>query len=263
MGTMFWLHEEDLPAGVGSELFCTIHLVYIAVFLALSIGYTLFYKKLDERHRIIADHILGSAILFFGLCEYGITALIGHLTLYTLPIHVCSLMFSLTFLHAWTNCVSPGSFCGKLHRFLSAVLFHPGILGSLAALLFPDWLNYPFWNYLSLSGFLLHGLLIVYGASVLVRIAEAPDSRILFLHDLKESLFFLSGGALVMLLFDRATGTNYWFIAGPGKDSPFTGIYAQYGYIGYLFVFLSVSLLITALWYGLRYILFILRKPVN
>ena len=261
--SMFWLHEEDLPDSIGNELFCAVHLVYIAVFLALFFAYIFLYRKLDEDRRARADRILGSAVFFFGLCEYGITALIGHFTIYTLPLHVCSLMFLLTVLHAWTNRARSGSFGAKLHGFLSAVLFHPGILGSLAALLFPDWLNYPFWNYLSISGFLLHGFLLVYGASLLVKIAEAPDPKTLLLHDLRDSILFLSAGAIAILLFDRVTGANYWFMAGPGSDSPFTGLYLHSGYGVYLLAYLLTALFITGLWYVLRRcLLFRARKDL-
>ncbi len=257
---MFWLHEEDIPAGVGSERFCAMHLVYIGVFLTATILYALFYRKLDQRRRLIAGRIVGSAVFFFGLCEYGITALIGRFTLYTLPIHVCSLMFSLTLIHAWTNAAKPGSAGAKLHDFLSAVIFHPGIPGTWAALLFPDWLYYPFWNYLSISGFMVHGLVSVYGASIIVDRAEAPDGKRLFFRDLKNSALFLIIGAVLMYLFDQATGTNYWFMARPGNASPLAGAYEKGGYAGYLTAFISAGTIVTVLWYGLRYLLFVRKK---
>ena len=254
---MFWLYEEELPAGVGCERFCAGHLAYLAVFLTLAVCYALFYRKLDARRRRIADRVLGSAVFFCGLCEYGVTALLGHFSRYSLPIHVCSLMFSLTPLHAWTGGARPGSIASKLRAFLGGVLFHPGLPGALAALLFPDWLYYPFWNYVSVSSFLAHGLIVVYGASLLVRIAEAAEPRALFRRDLKSSALFLGVGALVMYFFDRAAGTNYWFMAGPGWDSPFLGVWARGGYGGYLLAFGLTALAVTALWYGLRYLLFV------
>jgi uncharacterized membrane protein YwaF len=254
---MFWVHGEDLPAGVGGEPFCPAHLAYLAVFLAATVCYAFFYQRLDEGRRRIADRVLGSLVFFFGLCEYGITALLGRFSLYTLPIHVCSLMFSLSLLHAWTNAARPGSFAGKLHGFLGAVIFHPGILGTWAALLFPDWLYYPFWNYLSISSFLVHGLISIYGASLLVRIAEAPEGRALLRRDLRDTALFMLLGAALMYLFDRATDTNYWFMAGPGYGSPFAGVYAQGGFGAYLLAYALTAALITALWYGLRYFLFV------
>ena len=257
---MFWIHGEDLPPGVGSEPFCPAHLIYLAAFLAATLGYALFYKRLDGRGRRIADRILGSLVFFFGLCEYGITALIGRFSLYTLPIHVCSLMFSLTLLHAWTNAARPGSFAEKLHGFLGAVIFHPGILGVWAALLFPDWLYYPFWNYLSISSFMVHGLISVYGASILVKLAEAPEGRGLFRRDLRDTALFLLLGAALMYLFDRATGTDYWFMTRPSYGSPFAGVYGQGGFGAYLLVYALTAALITALWYGLRYFLFVRGK---
>lgn len=247
---MFWLYEEELPAGVGSERFCAMHLAYIAAFAALTLGYALFYQKLDARHREKADRAVGTAVFVCGLCEYGVTALLGHWSRYSLPLHVCSLMFFLVPLHAWAR--SEG-----LRSVLGAVVFHPGILGALSALLFPDWLYYPFWNYVSVSSFLAHGFILVYGASVLVRIAEARDPAGLFRRDLLFSVLFVGLGALVMFLFDRAAGTNYWFMAGPGVDSPFLGAWERGGYGGYLAAYALTALVVTALWYALRYLLFV------
>ena len=92
---MFWLYEEELPAGVGSEPFGAGHLAYLAFFLALALCYALFYRRLDAGRRKTADRALGSAVFFFALCAYGVTALLGHFSRYSLPIHVCSLMFAL------------------------------------------------------------------------------------------------------------------------------------------------------------------------
>ena len=258
---MFWLHEENLPAGVGNDPFCPMHLIYLAVFFLGSVLYAVFYKKLGagragkNEARLRADRILGFFIFFFGLCEYGITALVGWFTKYTLPLHVCSLMYILVPLHALTGGAKPGSFGEKLHAFLGAAVFHPGILGAWAALIFPDWLYYPFWNYLSISGFMGHGLISLYGAALLITISEAWDPVKLALRDLKNSVLFLSAGAVLMYFFDRATGTDYWFMLGPSISSPFLGAYEKGGYGGYLFAFLGTVAAVTALVYGIRLIL--------
>ena len=233
--------------------FGAIHTAYIVFFLAATVGYALFYRGRDARARQTADRVLGTLVFFLGLCEYGITALLGRFDRYSLPIHLCSLMFTLTLLHAWTNAARPGSFAAKLHAFLGAVLFHPGLPGTWAALLFPDWLDVPFRNYLSITGFLVHGFVSVYAASVLVGIAEAADGKALLRRDLKNSLLFMGVGAAVMALFDRASGTNYWFMAGPSAGSPFSAVYAHSGYGGYLLAFSLTTLLVTALCYALRY----------
>ena len=59
-------------------------------------------------------------------------------------------------------------------------------------------------------------------------------------------------GMLIMYLFDRATGTNYWFMTGPGNDSPLMSFYEKGGYNAYLTAFIAAGCLVTALWYGLR-----------
>lgn len=257
---MFWLHGEDLPADVGNERFCAMHLAYIAVFLIATVLYAVWFRKADERRRKTAERITGSLVFFFGFCEYFITFLVGRFTVYTLPIHVCSLMYMLVPLHAFTNAARPGSFVAKLHAFLGAVIFHPGFLGTWAAILFPDWLYYPFWNYLSITGFLVHGTLSLYGASVMVNDAEAPEPQKLCLLDFLRSAAFMIGGAVFMYFFDKATGTDYWFMAGPGNDSPFTGIYESSGYRGYLLAYIGTATAISLLFYGVRFLLDLRRS---
>ena len=118
---MFWLYEEELPAGVGSVRFGAGHLAYLAFFLALTLCYAFFYKRLDARRRKSADRILGAAVLFFALCAYGLTALLGHRSRYGLPLHVCSLLFFLAPLHAWANDAGLRGFLGMQQMKLPAL----------------------------------------------------------------------------------------------------------------------------------------------
>ena len=78
---------------------------------------------------------------------------------------------------------------------------------------------------------------------------------------MKEVFSYVIGlGAAVMALFDRAVGANYWFMAGPSTGSPFAGIYARGGYGAYLLAFGLTALVVTVLWYGLRYRVFVRRR---
>ena len=251
---MFWLYEDELPPGVGVERFGAAHLAYIVFFLGFTVCFALFFKKRDEAGRRRAERVLGSAVLFFGLCEYGVTALAGRLGLYSLPLHLCSLLFFLVPLHAWIGGARSGSFGARLRAFLGAILFFPGLPGVWAALLFPDWLNYPFWNYLSISGFMGHGLVSAYAASVIVRRSEAAEQKALFRRDLKSSTLFVLVGAAAMYVFDRITGANYWFMNAPSADSPLAPVYERGGFGAYLLVFLLAAAAGAALCFGLRYL---------
>ena len=122
---MFWLFEDELPARVGGEAFGAAHMAYIVFFLLLAVGCALFCRKADEGRRRRLRRLLAALACFFGLCEYAVTALLGHLSRYALPLHVCSLMFFAVPVHAWTK-------SEKLRDFLGAVIFHPGVPGVLA-----------------------------------------------------------------------------------------------------------------------------------
>ena len=49
-------------------------------------------------------------------------------------------------------------------------------------------------------------------------------------------------------------------MARPGYGSPFAGVYDKGGFAGYLLAFALTVFVITALWYGLRYVLFVRRR---
>ena len=260
---MFWMHEEELPPGVGNEPFCTAHLIYLAIFLFGTIAYALLYRRWPEKNRRKADAIVAAVVFFFGLGEYVVTAILGYFTKYTLPIHVCALMIFVVVLHAALGAAKEGSKAARFRSFLAAVLFHPGILGTWAALLFPDWLYYPFWNYLSICGFIMHGFISFYGASVIVRGLEAPNPRGLFKRDLRDSLLFILGGAVLMYFFDKLTGTDYWFMAWPGNNSPLMDAYVNGGWSGYILAYFLAAAVVTGLWFGLRWVLVIIMEAAR
>ncbi|MCD7753909.1 MAG: YwaF family protein [Clostridiales bacterium] len=99
---------------------------------------------------------LSKALAWF-LCgilaaEYVILFATGHLTVYQLPLHLCTIMPVVCLLFSYTGWDWAGQ-----------TIYSLGIIGAVLALLFPDWNRYPQWNYMNLTDFAIHGGLVLYG----------------------------------------------------------------------------------------------------
>ena len=227
----FFSHAENLPSDVGFGLFSITHIAWLLLIsgICMIIGVSVIRKP--DRIRVIRLWT-ASAALLFGFLEYGITAFLGSFTRFTLPLHLCSLAYVLCFLHSISDRIP----C--LNTLLSQILYYPCLPGVIMALSFPDWSNYPAWSYLTITGFLGHGLVLAYIIS-LITVHEISFRR----RDICISICFIAIYAAGIGIINRALGTNYFFLMGPSTGSPLTSVYQQSGYAGYIVVYVLLGLL--------------------
>jgi len=126
---------------------------------------------------------------------------------------------------------STGKTAGKAAGILGELLYFPGLIGALMALLFPGWGYLPPFSLLSCCEFLGHFGIVLYVLSGLRSGAIAPSR-------MRIPVIFCILYALVMLPFDRAAGMNYGFLLVPAPDSPLSAIASRAGggtgyYAGY------------------------------
>ena len=256
MGQYFWKHEELIPDGMGFALYGPGHICWLAAIAAAAVLCALFLAKRYRLSQTLpgqtdgtetgispgkpsskthagtaaapVEHaslrrpygwelLLTLLILLAGLTEYGLSACFGFFSIYTLPLHLCSLSYGLCLLHALTR-----------WDWLGEILYFPCLPGAALALLFPDWTAYPLWNYMSIAAFLGHGLVILYIVSELADRRIRPSRRRCLIP-----ILFIAAGAISMYFFDRHFGVNYWFMAVPSPNSPLAGLGAAGYYLCY------------------------------
>ena len=128
-------------------------------------------------------------------------------------------------------------------RILSELLYFPGLIGALMALLFPGWGYLPAFSMISCCEFLGHFGIVLY---VLCGIR----SGVIAPHDIRIPVLFCVLYAAVMLPFDLATGMNYGFLLLPAPDSPLSAIAARAGGgFGYYAGYAGLVLLLMAFFY--------------
>ncbi len=225
----------EISGGAGFQTFGRAHLLWLLVLLAA--GAALFAAAQREKGRRIPA--LAALLAASGRVLPGIALIAaGTYGADTLPLHVCSL--------AGYGCLAHFFFPGQV---LSELLFFPGLLGGVCALLFPGWGYCPPLSFFSICEFLGHFGIVLY---VLLRLRDGgirPAVSRAWIPVLFCVLY-----AAVMLPFDRITGMNYGFLLLPAPDSPLSGIAGCLGSgIGYYAGYSALALLLLAVFYALWY----------
>lgn len=222
----------DPAENMGFAHFSAPHLLGILLLSAGAVLLCMLYKRSGQKRRRAlrlgaawsgAALEIGRAALLLAQGEYGI----GRL-----PLHLCGMAVYIMLFHA----LCPRRLAGQ---FLYAFCMP----GAVAAVLFPDWSYYPFWSFMSLCSFILHGLIISY---VLMQTAGGdirPEKRLL-----PACLGMMLLIALPVYAFDRLTGTNYMFLNWPAEQSPLEW-FAFLGRPGYILGYLPLLLVVWTLLY--------------
>lgn len=223
----FFTYETQLPAGVGFTLFGAAHIAWlIGIFLAVLIGTVWFLQQPAYRQRQCSVGVAVVLCLMI-LLEKMILAATGHLSVYSLPLHLCELSPFLYLLFTW-----------RQWDWLGQVIYTLCLPGGVAALLFPDWTVYPQWNFMNLSSFLVHGLLVLFPILQLVSRTIHPRLQAIW-----KVWLFLAVVAPPIWHINRTFGTNYFFMNAGSPQSPLALLLAWTGPAWYLPAYL---LLVTA-----------------
>lgn len=229
----FFVFETDLPSGGGFSWYHPGHLAWLLGIAGAGVALGLWYRHCTpggkrRLERTMAALMLGLEALWLGMLFFG-----GHLDVTMLPLHLCALSILLAVVHGFR----PVGWIGEY-------LYAFGLPGAAAALFFPDWTAYPLASYYTVSSFLLHGLLVDYGAMLLLGGAVRPRMK-----NAWKPLLFVALVSIPMGLFNRHFGVNYMFLSVPSPGSPLEWVRGPLGYLpGYVLLVLAVELALYLPW---------------
>ena len=133
-------------------------------------------------------------------------------------------------------------YCFTRWRFVGVVYVLLCVPGALSALIFPDWVDYPLWNYMHIHDFISHGLIVAWGICQLVSGEVMPRWREIWMP-----VVFGLAGVLILTPVNKWMGTNYWFLSAPSAGSPLVPIMRLTGerwYIAGYILFVDAIVLI-------------------
>lgn len=234
----YFSYWDDLPEDGGFTLFGAVHIIWLLLITGTVIAGCIFYKRKTKKSRGRILRRLAVLMLVMSVYKDAVLTITGHMQLQYLPLQLCGMAVIIEIIYAFF----PSVFLGEL----MCIACLPG---AAAALIFPDWTRYPVINYISLHGFIMHGLLILIPCMLMCAGDFLPKLRHIYIV-----IGFFAVIVPILMIINHYWDTNFMFLMRPSRGSPFLPAYERYGYAGYLAVYGAVVLLMILAMYGVAYI---------
>ena len=242
----FWKQQDDIPAGMGYQLFGSAHLISVAVTICIVIAGVMLICKRNMLFKKRVVRIIPLLMVALEVFKDLFLVSVGRFGIGYLPLHVCSIGIFVFVLREYLPFEWSKVFFGEI----SFVLIMPA---SLAALFFADWtVYYPVFNFMNLYSYLWHGLLILYPVLLYVMREVRPEIR--HFHYV---LLFLIVIVPLVYAFDKRFNCNYFFVNWPAAGSPLEWCEAVIGNPGYILGYGVMVLVAMLMVYG---IIFVIEK---
>lgn len=229
----FFVTAESPETGFG--LFSAAHFIWLIIGTAAAVLICLIYRRSSDEKRSRIRITLASSALAIELLKTLLLILAGDYGIGRLPLHLCGLSIYFCFIHSFMKS-SPSSV-------FSQFLYFFYMPGAVFALIFPDWVGYPLFSFMTFSGFLLHFLITIYVVMQVISADIFPDLR-----RLPACILIMLLLAVPVYFFDKSAGTNYMFLNWPSPGSPLEW-FSSLGRPGYLLGYIPLMLITWAVLY--------------
>ncbi len=223
--TYFWFRTDYLNLGIEEsfKLYSIGHLIWLAGIIIAAGLISQLYKNYSYRAQKKFKKWWAIALLVMEIYKDLILVATGHFTAEFLPFHLCGLALFVILIDAFT----------KKSRLAGQMLALGFLPGAWAALLFCNWTEYPFTNFMNIHSFLYHGWIVVY----VIAIYRNGEVRITY-KGLWKTIGIITAIVPFMFMFNQAFDTNFMFLNEASSGSPTVPLwnmfYESYGYLGYV-----------------------------
>ena len=208
------------------------HLVWLAVCLCMGSVLVWMHRRLNRERTAQLRLELAVACAPLFLLDVHMSSMFAFRAFSPscLPLHICNLCELLALAYALTCNEGTGS-----------VLYGMGIVGSLAALLFPGWSNAPAWSLPSVCGFMEHALVLTFITMKVLDGSICPKRR-----DIWKTLAATGLYLAVIYPLNHLLGTNFAFVNWAPYGTPLLGWEEAFGNPGYIVVYALVFVALEA-----------------
>jgi len=245
----FW-HKTDIfampdgGASLGFDLYSRGHLIWLAVIVVLGVMISSWYRGLgggnsihlrsnavenadnpreQERKRRRVRRFFALALVASEIYRDTVLAVTGNFAWEYLPFHLCGLAIFAVLIDAFA----------EKQKITSQLISYAFMPGAVAALLFCNWTEYPFLNFMNIHSFVFHGWIFFYFMMRYRSREFRPSYRGVWMSVLMAALLVPP-----LFAFNSHFGTNFMFINEASAGSPLVPIWnllgEPYGYPGYL-----------------------------
>lgn len=223
----FFTYQNELPDGVGYSLFGMEHIIWLIFCAVCIVCMARAYAGWTDAKRVAAERALGIFLVLLIAVRTFMLLLIGKMSVYELPLHLCSIAGFLCCLHSFVK-----------WDWLGQVIYTLCLPGTVSALLFPNGVEYPAVHFITIESFLFHAGIVLYTVWQLMSKKIVPR-----LSALWKVLLFLLAIVPLVYVFNKKFHANYMFINSPSPGSPLEWLASFMGNPGYLIGYAALVLL--------------------
>ncbi len=220
---LFFTYQNNLPPGVGYELFSPSHIFAITVCIILIIFITTWCIRYDKTGKHPIRKVIAIIPVVLMIIRLIYAVICGVPIKYEVPLHLCSMTGILCFIYELCLKNTP-----YIRSVLGQSLYSLCLPGALMAIIFPDGTVYPIIHYITFESYLFHLLIIAY---ICIRVAD--KGIIPKVREAYKSIIFLIVIVPPVFLFNLIFKTNFMYVIGPSSGSPLYGFYTAGGTTGY------------------------------
>lgn len=214
---------------MGFAHFSPSHFGHLLLICAAAVSACLVYRAGNARRRRALRLSLAIGNVALSFLRAAVLLVMGEFGIERLPLHLCGMAVYFCFFHAL-----------RPRALISQFLLAFCMPGALAALLFPDWVGYPPWGFISICNFSIHALIVIY---VLMQLISGDIRRRARLLPACLGLMLLI--AAPVYAFNSLMGTNYMFLSYPAPNSPLE-LFSFLGRPAYILGFLPMLTMVWA-----------------
>ena len=233
----FFTNKFNIEEGLGMGAYSLGHILYLAALILIILVLGSYYRRATEEGRKRVRYTLAILALIDEAIKYIVPLATDAWSWSFLPLHLCSLSIFITAIHAFTNSSK-----------VAEVLYAISLPTALMALIFPNWMMLPCWNYESIHSFTVHMILVIYPCMLLYGGFKPEFSRLRF------AILPLALAIIVAALANHYLDTNFFFLNGGDSGNPLS--FLEY-YVGmwYILAFPFIAAIFWLGMYGLPYAL--------
>lgn len=226
---------EEQGIDIGFDLYCLGHIIWLAAIAAAAGIAARYYCKMEPEQRMKTKKFFAVALLLFEVIKDIVLVIMGISLKGYLPLHLCGLAIF---------CLLYDAF-GKNRRISVQTLAYAFMPGAAAALLFCNWTEYPFFNFMCIHSFAFHGWIIIY----FVMLYAAGEIRADY-KGLWQTLGILTVLAVPIYILNNIIDENYLFLSEAPEGSPLVFLWdifgTRFGKPGYV---ISFAVLVVAVFH--------------
>lgn len=208
------LKIEEQGLDIGFDLYCTGHLIWLAAIVAAAIFMARYYRRQKEEKKAGIKKFFAVAILCSEILKDSILIIIGAPMKGYLPLHLCGLAI---FVMLWDA-------FGKNRKISGQMLAYAFMPGAISALLFCNWTEYPFFNFMCIHSFAFHGWIVLY----VVMLYAAGEIRADY-KGLWKTTGILAVCAVPIYILNVLIEENYLFLNEASEGSPLVFLWDIFG----------------------------------